>query len=109
MELTNWSGEVSQTVVKWGNFLDLVWVISRSGLAVAVRQGALQLRDLHEDTTGPGQGREGGRDFPKHVKFNVNSTGEHYLSTNQHLPVGVGHQREGVVECPHEFGWFHTL
>ena len=29
---------------------------------MAVRQGVLQLRDLHEDTTGPGQG-EGG-DFP---------------------------------------------
>ena len=28
---------------------------TRSGSAVAVRQGALQLRDLHEDTTGPGQ------------------------------------------------------
>ena len=37
---------------------------TRSGSAVAVRQGALQLRDLHEDTTGPGQGREGGGDFP---------------------------------------------
>ena len=80
---------------------------NRSGSAEAVRQGALQLRDLHEDTTGPGQGREGGGDFPKHIKLNVNSTGEHYLSTNQHLPVGVGHQREGVIECPHEFGSTH--
>ena len=37
---------------------------TRSGSAVAVRQGALQLRDLHEDTTGPGQGREGRGNFP---------------------------------------------
>ena len=36
---------------------------NRSGSAVAVRQGALQLRDLHEDTTGPGQGKGGVRDF----------------------------------------------
>ena len=35
---------------------------NRSGLAVAMRQGAIQLRDLHEDTTRPGQGREGGRE-----------------------------------------------
>ena len=35
---------------------------SGSGLAVAARQGAIQLRDLHEDTTRPGQGREGGRE-----------------------------------------------
>ena len=35
---------------------------------MAVRQGALQLRDLHEDTTGPGQGREGGGDV---LKLNV--------------------------------------
>jgi len=50
---------------------------------VAVRQGALQLRDLHEDTTGPGQegGREGERDF---LKLCVDSTGEHYLSNNSH-------------------------
>ena len=46
----------------------------RSGLAVAVRQGALQLRDLHEDTTGPGQRREGGGDFPATYK-----AGENYL------------------------------
>ena len=37
---------------------------NRSGSAVAVRQGALRLRDLHEDTIGPGQGREGEGDFP---------------------------------------------
>ena len=75
---------------------------------MAVRQGALQLRDLHEDTTVPGQGRKGGGvDFPKHIKLNVNSTSEHYMSTYQHLPVGVGHQREGVIECPHEFGSTH--
>ena len=37
---------------------------SRSGSAVAVRQGALRLRDLHEDTAGPGQGEGGVRDFP---------------------------------------------
>ena len=35
-----------------------------SGSAVAVRQGALRLRDLHEDTTGPGQGEGGVRGFP---------------------------------------------
>ena len=81
---------------------------NRSGSAGAVRQGALQLRDLHEDTTGPGQGREEGRgDFPKHIELNVNSTGEHYLSTIHHLPAGVGHQREGVIQCPHEFGSTH--
>ena len=38
---------------------------NRSGSAVAVRQGALQLRDLHEDTTGPGRSGEG-EDFPKY-------------------------------------------
>ena len=27
MELTNWSGKVSQTGAKWCNFLDLVWVL----------------------------------------------------------------------------------
>ena len=32
---------------------------NRSGSAMAVRQGAYQLRDLHEDTTGPGQGGKG--------------------------------------------------
>ena len=52
-------------------------------------------------------GREEG--IAPNTELYVNSTGEHYLSTNQHLPVGVGHQREGVVKCPHEFGWFHTL
>ena len=40
--------------------LSLSGLGNRSGSAVAVRQGALQLRDLHEDTTGQGQGREGG-------------------------------------------------
>ena len=39
-------------------------------------------------------GRGRGGDFPKHIELNFNSTGEHYLSTNQHLPAGVGHQRE---------------
>ena len=37
---------------------------NRSGSAVAVRQGALQLRDLHEDAKGPGQGEGGVRGFP---------------------------------------------
>ena len=37
---------------------------NRSGSAVAVRQGALRLRDLHEDTTGPGREGGGGRGFP---------------------------------------------
>ena len=63
---------------------------------MAVRQGVLQLRDLHEDTTGPGLGREGeGGDFPKYIELNVNSTGEHYLSTIHHLPAGEGHQKDG--------------
>ena len=35
---------------------------NRSGSAVAVRQGALQLRDLHEDTTGELRGGN----FPKY-------------------------------------------
>ena len=39
-------------------------------------------------------GRRGGGDFPKHIELNFNSTDEHYLSTNQHLPAGVGHQCE---------------
>ena len=61
---------------------------NRSGSAVAVRQGALQLRDLHEDTTGPGQGREEG--IPQRgrrglVKMNINSTGEQYLSHKPQL------------------------
>ena len=46
--------------------LSLSGLGKRSGSAVAVRQGALRLRDLHKDTTGPGQGREGGGDFTKH-------------------------------------------
>ena len=55
-----------------GNLLDLVWVNS-SGLAVAMRQGALQLRDLHVDTTGPDQGRRRG-DF-----FAIHRVCEHYI------------------------------
>ena len=39
---------------------------------MAVRPGALQLRDLHEDTTGPDQGREGGENV---LKLNVNEFG----------------------------------
>ena len=58
-----WTGEPNS---RWGNFPNLVWVANRSGLAVAARQGALLLRDLHEDTTGPVQGKQGGRsEFPK--------------------------------------------
>ena len=59
MEFINWSGKVSQTGVKWGNFLDQSGLGTRSGSAVTARQlGALQLMDLHEDTTGPGQVKE---------------------------------------------------
>ena len=65
---------------------------SRSGSAVAVRQGALQLRDLHEDITGPGQGEGGVRDFPAtHTELIVNLTGEHYLSNNSQLTSWCGH------------------
>ena len=49
---------------------------------MAVGQGALQLRDLHEDTTGPSQGREGGENV---LKLNVNSTGKQYLSHEPQL------------------------
>ena len=49
---------------KWIEQLSSSGFGTRSGSAVAVRQGVLQLRDLHEDTTGPGQGREGWGDFP---------------------------------------------
>ena len=55
---------------------------------MAVRQGALQLRDLHEDTTGPGQGREGGGDV---LKLNVNSTGKQYLSHEPQLTIWSCH------------------
>ena len=67
---------------------------SRSGSAVAVRQGALRLRDLHEDTTGPGQGEGGVRGKGislQHTELIVNSTGEHYLSNNSQLTSWCGH------------------
>ena len=99
-----------ETVVKWGNGLHLDLGNSIDS-AVAVRQGALRLRDLHEDTTGQGLGGGGGgggvEGISPNTELNVNSTGEHYLSTNHHLPAGVGHQREGVIQCPHEFGSTH--
>ena len=46
---------------------------------MAVRQGALQLRDLHEDTTGPDQGE--GWYKGTETEMIVNSIGEHYLQT----------------------------
>ena len=65
---------------------------SRSGLAVAVRQGALRPRDLHEDTTGPGQGEERSKGISlQHTELIVNSTGEHYLSNNSQLTSWCGH------------------
>ena len=57
---------------------------NRSGSAVAVRQGALQLRDLHKDTTGPGQGRGGGEGISlQHTKL-VRTTSNHYPAWTCH-------------------------
>ena len=53
-------GKVSQTVYRQMRQLSWSGLGNRSGSAVTVMQGALQLRNLHEDTTGPGQGMDGG-------------------------------------------------
>ena len=52
---------------------------TRSGSAVAVRQGALQLRYLHEDTTGPDRGGRGEGTFLQHTEQFSNTTGELHL------------------------------
>ena len=53
-----------------------------------MRQGSLQLRDLHEDTAGPGQGREGGGDVP--TQLCVDSIGQHYYQTIYNSLFGEG-------------------
>ena len=67
---------------------------------MAVRQGALWLRDLHEDTTGPGQGREGGGDFTKHscVSMVVSPTCQTIHNSPPHV---ISRMESGVIGGQH--------